>query len=302
MAAALKACGIALPDKQQQEGAGTGAADTANSSSIVWKLAVSSAPSSPTARSRAAVTIQAPAATADGGDQPSSGGGARVSVSSGVMGSAASDTEAPVTAVHRPTSPLHPAATGTSPDKAAGSPSATTPPASSITTPVGLSPRGPPATSSPKTAAGSRAKEGYGSYAKLMSRQQGANSTGSPGSTAALGPSASVSTLVLDASASVYGSIGGVLDAEGSEAAAPVPALSVQGRCLSDQGGLAWAAVHSKAVVAMAAQSHTAVSAGLDGYLKVRLCPAMECLADSIATTAYGRIAAALWAAAQRQQ
>lgn len=260
VAAALKACGIVLPAQQQQESTSTAAADGADSGSIIWQHAAS-APSSPIARSKGAVTIPAPVAAAEGADQPTSGGSARVSVSSGAMGSAASDTEAPVT-VHRPVSPLHPAAA--SADRAAGSPS-TTPPSSSIHTPIGLSPRGPPSSSSPKLGAAMRAKEGYGSYAKMMSRQQGTNSAGSPGSTLSQVPS-----MMLDASPSMFGLVGGVLDAEGSEATA-VPALSVQGGCLADQGALAWAAVHSKAVVAMAAQSHTAVSAGLDGYLKVRV-------------------------------
>jgi uncharacterized membrane protein len=71
----------------------------------------------------------------------------------------------------------------------------------------------------------------------------------------------------LAAAGAEAGSGGG--GADGGDAEAGPPSLLVQGDSLVDQGGLQWAAVHSKAVVALAAQSHTAVSAGLDGYLKV---------------------------------
>jgi hypothetical protein len=128
-----------------------------------------------------------------------------------------------------------------------------------MSTPFGVSPRG--GTSSPK-APTSRVKEGYGSYAKLLNRQATNSLGNSPGAAAALAAAA----------ADVFASSGRASDAEGGEAAAAAaPAgLAVQGGCLVDQGAMQWAPVHSGEVVAMAAQNRVAVSAGLDGFLKVR--------------------------------
>jgi hypothetical protein len=128
-----------------------------------------------------------------------------------------------------------------------------------MATPFGLSPQG--GTSSPKAgAASARTKEGYGSYAKLLNRQA-TNSLGSGPYAAALAAAA--------AAAGGAGAAAGVQDSEAGDVAA-APVLSVQGGCLAEQGSMQWAAVHSKEVVALAAQSHVAVSAGLDGFLKVR--------------------------------
>jgi hypothetical protein len=134
-----------------------------------------------------------------------------------------------------------------------------------MATPFVLSPRG--GTSSPKAgAAAARTKEGYGSYAKLLNRH----------ATSSLSSGPSVAALVAAAAAAADGSAAaaGVQDSEAGDAAA-APVLSVQGGCLADQGAMQWAAAHSKEVVAMAAQSHVAVSAGLDGYLKVKLAAAI---------------------------
>lgn len=262
VAAALQACGITLPS--QPDSTTAPSADVSSSSSV-WQP--EQTPGSPRPRPagavKAAVTIPAPG-TADC-EQPAIVGGSRVSVSSGVLGSAASDTEAPVT-VHRPMSPLNPAGTGT-PDRGSGS-AATTPLSANtpMATPFGLSPRG--GTGSPKAGAAAAAaaarKEGYGSYAKLLNRQATSSLSGSP-SAAALGAAA--------AAADGLGAAAGMQDSEAGDAAA-TPVLSVLGGCLADQGAMQWAAVHSKEVVAVAAQSHIAVSAGLDGYLKVSLAAA----------------------------
>lgn len=259
LAAALQACGISLPCKV----AGTipAAADSTSSSSSAWQQASTGSPggAAVAAVAKAAVTIPAPGAAAADHELRASGEGtSRVSVSSGVLGSAASDTEAPVVG-HRPVSPLPPSPAAT-PERAPAS-AATTLPASSMSTPFGVSPRA--ATSSPKAGPTSRAKEGYGSYAKLLNRQATNSLDNSPGAAAALAAAAA------DVFAS---SVGRVSDAEGGEAAAAAAAarLAVQGGCLVEQGAMQWAPVHSGEVVAMAAQNRVAVSAGLDGYLKVR--------------------------------
>lgn len=254
LAAALQACGISLPCKVA--GTTPAAADSSRSSSSAWQGASTSSPGGAGAAvAKAAVTIPAPGAAADNELRASGEGASRVSVSSGVLGSAASDMEAPVVG-HRPVSPL-PASPAATPERTPAS-AATTPPASSMSTPFGVSPRA--GTSSPK-APTSRVKEGYGSYAKLLNRQATNSLGNSPGAAAALAAAA----------ADVFASSAGrVSDAEGGEAAAAQPTeLAVQGGCLVDQGAMQWAPVHSGEVVAMAAQNRVAVSAGLDGDLKV---------------------------------
>lgn len=117
------------------------------------------------------------------------------------------------------------------------------------------------------------AKEGYGSYAKLLNRQALAGAGSSP--TAALASAASMASGPDGLSSPRLGAAYGAGDADegaGAASSSPAaPALSVHGGCLVDQGALQWAAVHSKGVVALAASSYTAVSVGLDGYMKVRL-------------------------------
>lgn len=257
VAAGLKACGITLPGLQAQPLICTPADSTTSSS---WQVA--DAPHAATPRGtagascRAAVMIPAPGAAE--ADLRLNGGASRASLCSGSVsaGAMAGDPESPV---QRPMSPLSPAATTT--------PTGTTSP---TPTPFAFHSRG--GVNSPKAIA-TRAKEGYGSYAKLLNRQ-GTNSLGnSPTAAAAVAAVASAALAGMD-SGSALGSGGGAAEAEGSSAeaaASPVaPALAVQGGCLVGQGALQWAAVHQKAVVALAASSYTAVSAGLDGYLKVR--------------------------------
>jgi hypothetical protein len=290
IAVALQACGITLPDLQDSSNA-----TAAGTSSSVWYSATAPglAPAA-TSTCKAAVTIPAPGAEADAAvDQAQATGGpgpgtSRVSVSSGTLGSAASDTEAPV-AGHRHMSPLNPAAAAAA--AAAGVPnsprspaSATSSPQTPMSTPFSNSARGAGSLGSPRGTPGTalRVKEGYGSYAKMLSRQ----ATGSIGNN----PAAAAALAAAGAEA------GGVVGADGGDAAAGAPSLLVQGDCLVDQGGLQWAAVHSRAVVAMAAQSQTAVCAGLDGYLKVRwgkgsTWPAKHCTIHLLITTKHAGVA-----------
>lgn len=259
VAAGLKACGIMLPDPQAPLLICTPVDSTTSSS---WQVA--DAPHAATPRGtvgascKAAVTIPAPGAAE--ADLCSNGGASRASLCSGSVSAAAGAmTGDPESPVQRPMSPLSPAA--------ATNPTGTTSP---TPTPFAFHSRG--GVNSPKAIA-TRAKEGYGSYAKLLNRQ-GTNSLGnSPTAAAAVAAVASAALAGMD-SGSALGSGGGAAEAEGSgaeAAATPVaPALAVQGGCLVDQGALQWAAVHQKAVVALAASSYTAVSAGLDGYMKVR--------------------------------
>lgn len=274
VAAALNACGISLPSEQPKASAASALAEPRGgskdgSNSDGWHVdaprggmvAASHGSVNNPGCCKIAVTIPAPG-TADA-ELIAAGGsiGSRVVPSPGFAAAAASarvsDAEGSLSAavVQRPLSPLGPAGALHS-----------MPSASSLqqqpSSPLGLTtPRGGNSnsnSSSPKAVA-TRVKE-HGSYAKLLNRQATNSLGNSPTAAAAFAAAAAAA----DAGCA---SAVAAADAEASAAAPAVPA--VQGGCLTDQGALQWAPVHTKAVVAVAASSYTAVTAGRDGYMRV---------------------------------